>query len=193
MIDWKESKDATFAEVNFFNDDGELVHCETFARPTQKTVADAVEYFDGVWPKPIEGNPPSYDEQVIIYCTKSDGCESEIGEYYAGGRHFDPYFFCQVCTRAEFEAYVKEQEGEKWTHELWGDKAYIKIYEPDCDGYLMAVTEGNGYNLVKIEDLKPIKPTLTKAEAWDKLKDLPAHEWSIHSHVMELENKYDII
>lgn len=62
-----------------------------------------------------------------------------------------------------------EQEGEKWTHELWGDKAYIKISEPDCDGYLLVITEGNGYNLAKMEDLKPIKPTLSESGAIDIL------------------------
>jgi len=101
-----------------------------------------------------------------------------------------PYDSYRVCTREQFEAYAKEQEakqeGEKWTHVYLEEKAYIKVSEPDCDGYILVVTEGDGYNLVRIDDLKPIKPRITKAEAWDYAVDSGLY-------AEEIERKYDII
>lgn len=150
-------------------------------RPTQtKTVADAVEAFDGKWPNSRYDMAwwDSDTEQVLLGCNPTSDT---------------------ICTRAEFEAYVKEQEGEKWTHEYDNSNPRrLKIIcdKPDVNGEIAVIVNGPKgafYTKTLPSKIRLIKPTLSKAEAWDKLKNLPANEWSIHSHVMELENKYDII
>lgn len=190
MIDWKKHPEASFALIKFFNSKNEQIGCDAIEKPKQKTVADAVEHFDGVWPAPILGDPPPKDEQVIIYCTDSTPSGSKVGNFYAGGRGFDSSYFYQVCTRAEFEAYVKEQdkphfkatrenlekiakdaqgvfeeveqEDEKWTHTYGEHRCRIKVDEPDFEGYIVLVTEHNGYIPCKPENLKHIKPTISE-------------------------------
>lgn len=204
MIYWNENAKAAVKE--FAEYVGQTNHCERYLErivPTQKTVADAVEYYNSNFP---EGHG-------ILGIAYSN---NKITPYYSGSPIADgtcsPESYI-ICTREQFEAYVKEQEskitmddinehistgeqeGEKWTHVLWGDKAYIKISEPDCDGYLLVITEGNGYNLAKMEDLKPIKPTISKAEAWDILNKIDGREEfePVMKKVMELHKRYNII
>ena len=152
MIDWNKHPDAKEVAITYLNSKGCILAQDRLKRPTQtKTVADAVEYY---------GKTFVVGQWTHIRCGKDGKMFFASGET-DGDSWQDSYL---VCTRAEFEAYVKEQEGEKCTHELWGDKVYIKVSEPDCDGYLVVVTEGDGYNLAKMEDLKPIKPTISKAD-----------------------------
>ena len=158
--------------VRFYNGD-EMSCKKVIQRPTQKTVADAVEYYERVW--------PDEKDSVCVWDDKRKKFEFWISIY-------EPVSYCyEVCNYEQFEAYAVEQEGEKWTHELWGDKAYIKISEPDCDGYLLVITEGNGYNLVKMDDLKPIKPTISESRALELMKTMCPDEWAA------LDRKYDII
>lgn len=98
-------------------------------------------------------------------------------------------------TQTKTVADAVEQEGEKWTHtrELDNERCYLLSEKADKDGHLPVFVENVGYDVEFGFKLKPIKTKISKAEAWDMLKDLPANEWSIHSHMMELENKYNII
>lgn len=112
-------------------------------RPTQtKTVADAVEYYNGVWPEKVSKlHYMSWDSNKGIYSFA--GCESTRN----------------VCTRAEFEAYVKEQEGEKWTH-LYNEHEVCRVLieNPDRFGIIVIDTAGNGYITCAPDEIKPIKP-----------------------------------
>ncbi len=102
-------------------------------RPTQKTVADAVEAY------------PKWQEP-----------------------HFMP-------TRENLEKIAKDaqgdfvevEEGEKWTHKYVKDNCYIKVSEPDSEGFVVVLTETDGYMVCQPEDLmpiKPIKPTISRSD-----------------------------
>lgn len=97
--------------------------------------------------------------------TVADAVEQEQPHFKATRENLE-----KIAKDAQGDFVEVEQESEKWTHELWGDKAYIKVGEPDCDGYLVVVTEGDGYNLAKMEDLKPIKPTISESEMMERIK-----------------------
>jgi hypothetical protein len=116
----------------------------------RKTVEDAVEHY-GVWMDTYHTKLAFNGSMGWIYYSKDEDLEkSDI----------------HVCTREEFEACVaaKGKSEPEWTHIYMEEKAYIKVSEPDCDGYILVVTEGAGYNLARLDELKPIKPTITKAE-----------------------------
>ena len=117
-------------------------------RPQQKTVADAVEKCKGLWPnKFCKG---------LYYDPKSD-------EWFCNDNPSPWYQF--VCTRAEFEAYVKEQEGEEWTHVVnfgFSEQAQCKIISEHGD-FLWVKVDGAGCPATyKKSELKPIKPTISK-------------------------------
>lgn len=58
-----------------------------------------------------------------------------------------------------------EQEGEKWTHLTpIGDPCFIKLNEPDSEGLILIEILNDGYDLVNPEQLKPIKPKISRAE-----------------------------
>lgn len=180
MIDWDDNAKAA---VNTYNDwalENDLgihaffEHLTNNGHTQPKTVADAVAEHKGKWPF-------SHSIVMMWYSPKH-------GHFFAFGEGYD---FCegeyQVCTRAEFEAYVKEQEskitmddinehistgeqeGEKWTHTLDGRKCKIIINKPDVDEDIVVLCKEGDYQIIGHEVLKPIKPKLTKAEAWDKL------------------------
>lgn len=132
-------------------------------RPTKqpKTVADAVKWANGNW-----GNSTS---RYITYNPNSDRFTySETGE--VNKRWYI------VCTRDEFEAYVKEQESEKWTH-TYSDYGVIKdcilIHDkPDIHGQVLVVNRYDEYVLTGTVEPKPIKPTISEAELLHKIKDM---------------------
>jgi hypothetical protein len=57
----------------------------------------------------------------------------------------------------------------EWTHTYCGDRCRVLFDEPDKHGYMCVLREKSGYDAVRQDELKPIKPTISKAEAWDKL------------------------
>ena len=66
-----------------------------------------------------------------------------------------------------------EQEGEKWTH-TYSDYGVIKdcilVHDkPDEYGQVLVLNRRGEYVLTDNVKLKPIKPTLTKSQAWDKI------------------------
>ena len=181
-------------------------------RPTQKTVEDAVECYNGVWP---EDEP---DDFVCVWNNKGGRFE-----FWCEG--YAPVGYCHhVCTRAEFEAYVKEQgkphfkatsenlekiakdaqgdfveveqEGEKWTH-TYSDygvrKDCILIHDkPDIHGQVLIMNRYGEYVLTGTAELKPIKQKLTKAQAWDLCQDYDGPK-SMKAYMHDLHEEYDII
>lgn len=168
-VNWDDNAKAA---VNTYNDwalENDLgihaffEHLTNNGHTQQKTVADAVAEHKGKWPF-------SHSIVMMWYSPKH-------GHFFAFGEGYD---FCegeyQVCTRAEFEAYVKEQEskitmddinehistgeqeGEKWTHK-WNGRKCIVVFTDDY----MSWVKGEGLNkLVPTDSLKPIKPTISK-------------------------------
>ncbi len=155
MIDWNRHKSADYATVTFFDEVGKAVGFKRFDRPTQtKTVADAVER--------LGKQVLSHEWDVILY----DG-----DSYYPVSDNYAKKWEHQIiCTRDEFEAYVKEQEGEKWTHVTSnGTRCSIVIDAPDVHGRVIVI-DANGEYLAPVkESLKPIKPTISE-DAVSKLR-----------------------
>lgn len=164
MID-VEWNDNAKAAVNTYNDwalENDLgihaffEHLTNNGHIQPKTIADAVEYYNCEFP---EG-------QAILGIAYSN---NKITPYYAGspiayGTNSPESYI--ICTRAEFEAYVKEQEskqeGEKWTHTLDGRKCKIIINKPDVDEDIVVLCKEGDYQIVGHEALKPIKPTISE-------------------------------
>lgn len=174
MIDWNDNAKAAVREFAAYI--GQSEKCDRYleAFETKKTVADAVEYYGKTF---VAG------QWTHIRCGKDGKMFFASGETDSDNWQ-DSYL---VCNRAEFEAYVKEQDGEKWTHKYVKDNCYIKVSEPDLEGYIVVLTETDGYMTCQPEDLMPIKPiksTLTKAEAWDKAV--------LAGNVSHITDNYDI-
>ena len=182
MIDANWNENAKAAVREFADYIGQSDKCERYLEhiAPKKTVADAVEYYNGELP---EG-------EAILGIAYSN---NKIVPYYAGSPIADgtnsPDSYI-ICTREQFEAYVKEQEskqeGEKWTHEtIIGSKCIIQKEKPDARGMVLVLLDNGNYHLHSESSLKPIKPKLTKAEAWDKIH--------LMQNVSILTDKYDII
>ena len=133
-------------------------------RPTQtKTVADAVEYYKE------NGKICGYsfsENKMLSFC-KSNGTYFFVSDKSSAGS-VETDDWQPICTREQFEAYVKEQEakqeGEKWTHVTSVGKVRCKIIqaEPDFNGYIVAFNDLEEYQLIEPEHLKPIKPTISE-------------------------------
>lgn len=181
MINWKIHPRAVAANVTYLNDEDKIVAFDRVDRPTQtKTVADAVEYYNGEFPKRGAALGIAYSNNKII-------------PYYAGSPIADgtnsPESYI-ICTRAEFEAYVKEQEAEKWTH-TWNGRKCIVVFTDDY----MSWVKGEGLNkLVPTDSLKPIKPTITKADKAALVEFMKSsHKLEVISEVRAYIREHDII
>lgn len=127
---------------------------------TRKTVKDAVEWFDNEWASIC--SHLYWNEDLSFYEFHKNPCN-----YH-------------VCTRAEFEAYVAEQEGEKWTHEFNNAAPrQLKIISdiPDCNGEIAIMIDGlygKQYSKASPSSIRPIKPKLTAAqiEAVEKFAEI---------------------
>ena len=92
---------------------------------------------------------------------------------------------------------MKEQESERWTH-TYSDygvrKDCILIHDkPDIHGQVLVMNRYDEYVLTGTVELKPIKPTLTKAEAWDKLLQTDERIRKLDDAIFAIADKYDII
>jgi hypothetical protein len=142
-----------------WDDDAEVAFTRPTEPATQKTVADAWEAFGGAWPYSRGCDFMGYSQALEHFFAYG------FGYSFASAEH-------QVCTREQFEAYGREQEakqeGEKWTHTYAGDKCYLLEPDKDADGYYAVKTDCGLFDFARENELTPIKPTITKAEAWDK-------------------------
>lgn len=144
--------------------------------PQRKTVADAVEAFPDGWPKSHE------KYEFMIYNGRSfvfgSTDECDVNEYL-------------ICTRQEFEDYVAKQNGgdSELPPELFdGDivvtelgESYVKLDDrwlnhDKTNVHLFAFEVKkvirNGDYIWEKKPSKPIKPTITKAEAWDMATEM---------------------
>lgn len=134
-INWEENQGGTWAQIDFYNDDGKRVGTQEVVRPTKKT-------------------EPEWNSQTVY-------------------------------SEPKRKTVADEQEGEKWTHRTSLGKCRVLIDTPDEHGYVVIEGDGDGYSLVPPRTLKPIKPTLTKAQAWD---------YAVASglYAEDIERNYDI-
>ena len=80
-----------------------------------------------------------------------------------------------------------EKESEKWTHiDAFGDPCRILIEEKDNLGYVVILRQSGHYATPAASSLKPIKPKITKSQAWDKL-------FVTGLNIDDIVSQYDII
>lgn len=149
MINLNWDENAKAAAMEFACYIGKAKDCERYFKhiaQKTKTVADAVEYYNGAWPEEKDA--------VCVWDDKNKNFEFWISDY-------EPVSYCyEVCNYEQFEAYVKEQEGEKWTH-AYSDygvrKDCILIHDkPDIHGQVLVVNRYDEYVLTGTVEPKPI-------------------------------------
>ena len=164
MIDWNENAKAAvrefagwiFTEYQYLSEVGKFIkQVEKQART--KTVADAVEYYQ----ENGEICGYSFSQNKMLSFCKSNGTYCFVSEKSSAGS-VETDDWQPICTREQFEAYVKEQEGEKWTHITSIGKCRILVDKPDEHGYVVVEMESDGYSLIPERKLKPIKPTISE-------------------------------
>lgn len=169
MIDVNLNDNAKAVVREFADYIGQSDKCERYLEhvTTKKTVADAVEYYNGAWPEEKDA--------VCVWDDKNKNFEFWISDY-------EPVSYCyEVCNYEQFEACVKEQEDskitmedinehlesgekevDKWTHTLDGRKCKIIINKPDVDEDIVVLCKEGDYQIVGHEALKHIKPTISE-------------------------------
>ena len=179
MIDWKKYPEISSVEIFYYDENGDEIDSEIVCIPTEqtKTVADAVE-----WHKSKGWG--------VIWASEERDCITYgiMGFAFANSNSVSESRYI-ICTRAEFEAYVKEQEGEKWTHTHLGEKCYV-VHIDGCAAWV--VVQNAGGKIVTTHGLKPIKPTITKAEAWDLCQDYEGSQGMV-KYMLDLHEEYNII
>ena len=95
-------------------------------------------------------------------------------------------------TQTKTVADAVEQDDEKWTHTFNELKCRTIIDKPDREGYIVVVNELGEYYCVLDDEIKPIKPKLTKAQAWDLCQDYDGPK-SMKAYMYDLHEEYDII
>jgi|TARA_Y100001951_G_scaffold105392_1_gene123050 hypothetical protein len=131
------------------------------------------------------------------------------GNYFSGSAWLNPMLeYKTIATRTQQKTVADAydwangewEEGEKWTHVVDDDEGQLtkcRKHLKLCNGsdWVYVCEKGEYFVPSKMGycGVKPIKPKLTKAQAWDKLKGLPDNEWDVHSHIMSIEEKYDIV
>lgn len=190
LAEYAVSLEAPQAECNGVTDDTEAVQAMLNKSQPRKTVSDAVEYYKGVW---------SLGELDILFWSETYEC---YGDYSLKAE-----VAYKVCTREEFEAEVERRKGGEWSGKgkpPAGTKC--KIFRRDWDeweegeilfmGKLHVVFKSESrkecaWDLEECE-FKPIKPTISKDEAWDKLCNLPAHEREVAEAISDILEKYEV-
>lgn len=177
-VEWNDNANAAVREFAYYigeSDKGER-YLEHVA--PKKTVADAVEWVSKEW---------EYDEYDAIAYNDTDGT---FGYYNTMDIELNEKWH-QVCTREQFEAYVKEQEGEKWTHVYTDDTGTdircVLLAEHDEWAW---VKDAGTVDTIRKAWLKPIKPTITIS---DLLNDLKSYNADISGYIDNVISKYDII
>ena len=85
---------------------------------TNKTVKDAAEHFGGVWPADNNGKDAiAIGELLHTECEIEDENDNEIkiykGDLAALWQNFNSVIFLPICTKQQFEDYVRGQKMEK--------------------------------------------------------------------------------
>ena len=171
---------------------GQSDKCERYLEhiAPKKTVADAVEG------KKIDIS--EMRDGMTVKCVIADSGCYKVGSQYTVGRDEDGYFGPlneKGLASFNHQAYSfeliedGEQKGEKWTHTWNRDKCRVVFTEGDSSwikGHYIST-------IVLTERLKPIKPTLSKAEAWSKMHEKAKYNKNYGLAIQQIKEKYDII
>lgn len=127
----------------------------------RKTVEDAVEYYGGQF-------PDAYDIAIGIAYSNNRITPFYKGSPISKGMNSPDSYI--ICTREEFEACVAAKSEPEWTH-LHGPNPCKVIKGPNAyDQHVIEYKREGDWLVVMGETLKPIKPTITKSEAWDRIQ-----------------------
>lgn len=149
-VNWNDNAKAAVREFSLYI--GQSDKCERYLEhvASKKTVADAVEWHKSKGRGVIWANE---DKDCITY--------GQLGFAFADSKKLQ-LGRKLVCTRAEFEVYVKEQEGEKWTHVADGVTKCIVLSAHGETSWVLE--EGDVYETYFSSCIKPIKPTISKEQ-----------------------------
>lgn len=129
-----------------------------------------------------------------------DNAKAAVREFYRwanarfkSGSSVDADAFLREFTEQpqQTKTVADEQEGEKWTHvDDEGDKCCVVHTK---DGLAWVSYERSICDcVVPMSDLKPIKPKLTKAQAWDLIQDYEGLDVLVR-YILRLHEQYEII
>lgn len=148
-------------------------------RTPHKTIKDVVEWTGSTW--------PSKDVVGIAYCP--------ISEQFIGYMRNSPIDLGKetirkiICTRKQFEDYLKKQGGGKWTHIT---KDEIKCEVLFTEGHESWIKTTWNSEIVPTGSLKPIKPTITKAQAWDLLNNKNGEYYHMFNACEKILEEYEV-
>lgn len=185
MIDWNDNaKAAVKAYDDWAGNESSMYvsYMDEFMQGIKqtKTVADAVEWAKGVWPN-------SFSKKACAI-----GINLETGNFVVWDKNsFNKSSSYIVCDYKQFEGYVKEQESEKWTH-IDGDGDKCKVLHTHNE--IAWVTYYGEYedNIVPIEELKPIKPTISAKEAIDMMSKSAFVNWTVSEFMQHLRDDFEL-
>lgn len=80
----------------------------------------------------------------------------------------------------------------EWTHIIEGRKCKIVLNEPDVDEDIVVLRESGAYHFACYDQLKPIKPTITKAEK-EKCAALAGYFNINPAEFDEYMSKYEVV
>lgn len=96
--------------------------------------------------------------------------------------------------REEYEKARGEKAEQEWTHRTnAGELCKIHVKEPDVNGVIIVLNERGEYLRHNSDSLKPIKPQITKAKAWDMLNEKASTVNEFRNALVELQDKYDVV
>jgi hypothetical protein len=160
----------------------------------RSTVEDAVEAFP-------DGFSTRYKKLGIgdwlAVCVKDSDDGGIKGEYVdVVKEHYKEEYYDLICPLKEFEACVAAKTAKsepEWTHVTnSGYSCKIVVGEPDWGGHICVMREDIGYDVLRPNDLEPIKPTITKAEK-EKCAAM-ANYFNINpAEFDEYMSKYDVV
>ena len=83
-------------------------------------------------------------------------------------------------------------QDEEWTHVMdSGEKCIVLADKPDIHGVIVIYTDDNNYYTCEPSNIKPIKPQITKAKAWDRLNS--GEFYNAQYGIDTLKHEYEII
>lgn len=148
----------------------------TRPQPERKTVEDAVEWVNN-------GNEICgrlFTQNKMLSFCKANNTYAFVSEESSAGS-VETENWQPVCTRKEFEACVAAKSEPEWMHGIPPNGIYCKVNHAgefvncyligrDDMGAFVYRIDGQYHSTMIESNFKPIKPTITKSEAWDRVQ-----------------------
>lgn len=146
----------------------------------RKTVSDAVDFFDGVWPDIIE--MPDADgwwfngEREMCWASYTNGA----------------WILDVVCTREQFEAEVERRKGEEWTHVRSNGELCNVLYE-DEKVQLIRGECGTTAIWARERYATKRKPPITHKEIIEMMERVPFVNWTVKDFIKHIHDDFDVV